>query len=167
MGESALRPRSEASYRSTDNARIRRVFRARVADLNDAQLNELKGDDRRFFNWVYGMHFQGIHHLGNTDPGDGYKFRGRGLIQLTGRANYARYSEKIGRGRELLDNPDLANEPAVAAELTVAYIKDRYEAGLPLDFDALCKCVGNNTPDIKARKDAYYRRFLASGEFAA
>lgn len=51
--------------------------------------------------------------LGNTEPGDGYRFRGRGYVQLTGRDNYRRAGEKMNTG--LLGNPDLALEPNVAA----------------------------------------------------
>jgi hypothetical protein len=51
--------------------------------------------------------------LGNTQPGDGYRFRGRGYVQLTGRDNYRRAGEKMNAG--LLGNPDLALEPHVAA----------------------------------------------------
>jgi putative chitinase len=44
--------------------------------------------------------------LGNTDAGDGYRFRGRGLIQLTGRANYQRAGDDLGI--DLITDPDLA-----------------------------------------------------------
>ncbi len=53
--------------------------------------------------------------LGNTRPGDGYRFRGRGFVQLTGRRNYELASRKLGL--DLVDKPDLALEPNVAAHI--------------------------------------------------
>lgn len=55
--------------------------------------------------------------LGNTEPGDGYRYRGRGYVQITGRDNYRRAGEKMNTG--LLGNPDLALEPHVAACILV------------------------------------------------
>lgn len=163
MGESFMRGRTEQGYSGTSNARIREVFGSRVAGMSDAQINVLKANDEVFFNHVYGAQFQHIHRLGNTLPGDGYRFRGRGFIQLTGRANYQKYAVAIGRP-DIMVAPDLANDPEVSALLTAAYIKDRYRGG---GWEALLACVGNNTPDIRAKKTAYYRQYLASGEFDA
>lgn len=53
--------------------------------------------------------------LGNTVPGDGVKFAGRGYVQLTGRANYAKAGTKIGV--DLIANPDLAMQPDIAAKI--------------------------------------------------
>jgi len=61
--------------------------------------------------------------LGNTGPPDGANFRGRGFIQLTGRANYTRYGAEIGK--DLVGTPDLANDPSVAAELLACFLNDR------------------------------------------
>jgi putative chitinase len=57
--------------------------------------------------------YEGSVRLGNTQPGDGRRFLGRGAIQLTGRANYARASGALGI--------DLVNHPERAADLDVAY----------------------------------------------
>jgi predicted chitinase len=54
--------------------------------------------------------------LGNTTPGDGWKYRGRGYVQITGRANYAKLSDALNlpADENLLDYPDNALIPAVA-----------------------------------------------------
>ena len=163
MGESAMQGYTEHGYAHTSNDRIREVFGSRVSGLDDDALDALKADDRRFFDRVYGAQFHVGQELGNTNPDDGYNFRGRGFIQLTGRANYERYSRIIGHP-EIMSDPDLANEPAIAALLAVAYIRERYHGG---GFEAMMRCVGNNTPDIAASKEAYYAQFRASGEFDA
>jgi putative chitinase len=61
--------------------------------------------------------------LGNTGAPDGANFRGRGFVQLTGRANYTRYAGEIGV--DLVTNPELANDPQVAAKLLARFLGDR------------------------------------------
>ncbi|MGF1594382.1 MAG: peptidoglycan-binding protein [Kiloniellaceae bacterium] len=61
--------------------------------------------------------------LGNREPGDGARYKGRGFIQLTGRANYRTYGEAIGLGNRLEAEPELANDPAVAAGTLAAFLK--------------------------------------------
>lgn len=61
--------------------------------------------------------------LGNVKPGDGYRYRGRGLIQLTGRANYARFGQMLGL--DLEGDPDLAAQAANAALIAGAFWNDR------------------------------------------
>jgi len=99
--------------------------------------------------------------LGNTQPGDGAKYIGRGYIQLTGRGNYTRYGNLIGQ--DLIGNPSLLNQPAIAAEVSVKYLLDRCKSSQtdPGYFEAACRSVGFNTPDIKAKKKGYYECFLA------
>src|SRR6266851_3542001 len=66
--------------------------------------------------------------LGNTQPGDGARFRGRGFIQLTGRTNYQKHGAAIGLGSQLIDQPDLANDPDIAAKLLASFLGDQQEA---------------------------------------
>ena len=66
--------------------------------------------------------------LGNQGPPDGEQFKGRGFVQLTGRANYTVYSEKLGLGDRLVREPESANDPQIAAKLLARFLKDRERA---------------------------------------
>jgi hypothetical protein len=58
-------------------------------------------------------------NLGNTEPGDGYLYRGRGYVQITGRANYKRLSSILGLppDNDLIAKPDLALQPDIAYKI--------------------------------------------------
>jgi putative chitinase len=64
-------------------------------------------------NLIYG------NRMGNVNPGDGYKYRGRGFIQLTGRDNYALSSKFLGV--DLVNNPDLVLQPEYCALTAAEY----------------------------------------------
>jgi putative chitinase len=61
--------------------------------------------------------------LGNQGPPDGANFRGRGFVQLTGRANYTHYAQAIDQ--PLVANPTLAASPAIAAHLLACFLASR------------------------------------------
>lgn len=110
--ESGFKPKDEIDYSSTSNSRIRSIFGKRVSKLSDSELDSVKRDPKRFFDLVYGGRF------GNA-PDEGYKYRGRGFNGLTFKGNYKKYGNMIGV--DLVSNPDLANDPKVAAKLAVAF----------------------------------------------
>ena len=66
---------------------------------------------------------EGADEIGNTKIGDGWRFRGRGFLQLTGRYNYTAASKALGIN--LVKNPDLALKPEIAAKTAVWYWKWR------------------------------------------
>lgn len=71
-----------------------------------------------------GAAYEGRTDLGNTQPGDGKRFKGRGLIQLTGRANYLTYSKAAGV--DYVSQPDrLADDPMASADVAGWFWKDR------------------------------------------
>lgn len=111
--------------------------------------------------FLYGSDTAKGRGLGNTQSGDGAKFIGRGYIQLTGRSNYAKYGGMVGQ--DLINNPKLLNDPTIAAEVSVKYLLDRCRADQNSAgyFEAACKAVGFNTPDIKAKKKGFYECFYA------
>lgn len=70
-----------------------------------------------------GTLYEGRKPLGNTQPGDGPKYIGRGILQLTGRANYTEYAKKLKV--DLVNNPDLAMLPEVSVMVACQYFADR------------------------------------------
>ena len=94
--------------------------------------------------------------MGNDKPGDGYKYRGRGFIQITGKENY----QKIGKmiGEDLVANPDLANDPKIAAKIIPAYFKLKIKKPEDLEnIDKVNAAVGSASE--KSKED---RKVLAS-----
>ncbi len=72
--------------------------------------------------YASGEAYEGREDLGNSEPGDGVRYKGRGLLQLTGRSNYRRYGALMGLPLE--DHPDLAAEPLTSLKIACEYWKD-------------------------------------------
>lgn len=81
-----------------------------------------------------GAAYEGRADLGNVVPGDGRRFKGRGLIQLTGRANYARFGARLGL--DLLAEPEAAAEPVLSLRIACEYWEER-GINAPADRDDL------------------------------
>lgn len=112
QAESNFQPRSESMAYSPE--RLMQVFPNKVGDIDNARKIVAQGQEA-IGNVVYGG------RMGNA-ANEGFKYRGRGFIQLTGKNNYAAASKAIGI--DLVSNPDLANDPSVAAKIIPWYYKN-------------------------------------------
>lgn len=111
--------------------------------------------------FLYGYQSKKGKELGNTEPGDGAKYIGRGYIQITGRGNYKVYSDLTGR--DLINNPQLLNTPEIAAEVSVKYMLRRCKVDQndPGYFEKAILAVGPHNPaNVLAKKKGYYECFL-------
>lgn len=91
--------------------RIVQTWPARFKDAAEAEPYVNNPED--LANRVYG------NRLGNTQPGDGWRYRGRGMVQIVGRENYQRYGALIDLNLE--ERPELVLNRDVAARVTFAY----------------------------------------------
>ncbi|WP_444904772.1 peptidoglycan-binding protein [Microbulbifer sp. CnH-101-E] len=83
-----------------------------------------------------GAAYEGRKDLGHIYPGDGKRYKGRGLIQLTGRYNYRKIGKKLGLPLE--ENPELAAEPTTSLKIACEYWKSR-SINQPADRDDLAE----------------------------
>ena len=95
-------------------ARISQVFSA--SRRQGIPASQLARNPERLANAVYGGEW-GLKNLGNTEPGDGWKFRGMGMIQSTGRANAKKASALTGKN--LVDHPEMMLSVPVSAQIAV------------------------------------------------
>ncbi len=120
-----------------------------------AQLAHESGQLRYFEEIASGAAYEGRKDLGNTQPGDGVRFKGRGPIQLTGRANYTAASKDLGI--DLVNNPKRAADPDVGFRVAAWFWSTRglnalADAG---NFDGITKRI-NGGYNGKADRDRYH-----------
>ncbi len=108
---------------SNELAIIAECLRQGVSDVNQiAYILATAYHESDRFNtleeYASGEAYEGRSDLGNTQPGDGVRFKGRGYVQLTGRINYQRYSDLLGV--DLIGNPEqLATNASMSAYVLV------------------------------------------------
>lgn len=102
-----------------------------------------------------GVAYEGRTDLGNVYPGDGVKFKGRGLIQLTGRENYTRASKAMGFDFRL--NPEALEKPFYATKVSCWWWRKfgLNEIADTADFEAVTKRVNGGLNGYKDRLTWY------------
>jgi hypothetical protein len=128
------------------------IFKKYFPTLESALPYERKPE--KIANKVYG------NRMGNNQPGDGYKYRGRGLIQLTGKNNYSMFGKIIGM--DLVSNPDAASSLGTAADIAAAfYKKNVMDKGIDgSDTKAVTKAINGGSHGLsdRATKFASYMK---------
>lgn len=99
--------------------------------------------------------YEGRADLGNTEPGDGFKYRGRGLIQVTGRANYQTCGAALGL--PLVDHPELLEAPGNAAQSAAWFwnsrgLNDFADIG---DFNTITRKINGGLNGLQDRLALY------------
>ena len=124
-----------------------------------AQVAWESGECRYVREIADGTAYEGRRDLGNTQPGDGRRFPGRGLLQITGRANYTACGAALGL--DLVNHPELLEQPEHAA-MSAGWFWDRAklnklaDAG---DFEAITRRINGGTNGAAQRRQ-YYQRAL-------
>ena len=132
QAESGGKPKTESLKYTPEQ--LMKTFPGKFKDIDEAKAIAAKGEEA-IGNRVYGG------RMGNA-PEEGFKYRGRGLIQLTGKENYEKYGKMLGV--DLVKNPELANDPDLAQRIAVAYFKEKQKAGVNLaEPKQVSKAVGH------------------------
>jgi len=118
-----------------------------VGDNTFKPIKELGGD--AYFTELYENNARTAAQLGNTQPGDGARYCGRGYIQITGRSNYRTYGRALGIPLE--DNPDLALDAGVAARILAAYFDG---VGIPRRADTALASANQDWQPVRAAVNA-------------
>ena len=123
------------NYRSIPS--LRKAGIDAINDLPIKQQRKLLNNPRAFANVAY------RNLPGNTAPDDGYEYRGRGFVQLTGKANYKTMGDRLGI--DLVKSPDLADDPEIAAKIYASWIKKSPVNGKGIEnfdsFDSAYKAI--------------------------
>jgi len=131
----------EESLNYTHADRICAVWPSRFAGIADAA--RYVRNPPALANKVYGG------RMGNTEPGDGFKYRGRGLLQVTGRDNYGTVGDAIGF--DLLGNPDALATPEYALRASIAWWEKHIPDSALGDITRETRLVNGGTTGLSDR----------------
>lgn len=128
-----------------------------------AQLAHESGGFKYMRELASGEAYEGRRDLGNTQPGDGRRYKGRGFIQVTGRSNYTQASAALGL--DLVNNPELAETTENAARISAWYWRTRNitapaDAG---DFVRVTRLINGGTNGLADRQERYAQAKAALG----
>ena len=139
--------------------RLQEVFPKYYKNAEEARADA--GNPEAIANRVYGG------RMGNTEAGDGFKYRGRGHIQLTGKDQYAEMGKKLGI--DLVNNPELAADPKYSAQIAVAHWKasGADKAAKAGDLEGARRRTNGGTnglDDVRAKYENTYLAMAKAGE---
>jgi putative chitinase len=123
--------------------RLVQVWPARFPTLDDAR--PYAHNPEALANRVYGG------RMGNTEPGDGWRFRGRTPLQITGRANYIVIGDLVGQ--DLTVSPQLLEQPHYALEACIAWWEDRIPDSILGDHEKVTERVNGGLIGLAAREE--------------
>ena len=149
------------NYRTTAlTAKVgNRISAADAARLGRDDSKGQRANQEGIANAIYGGEW-GRKNLGNTQPGDGWRFRGRGLIQVTGRSNYAACSKALyGDENVLLNDPDILAEPDGAIRSACWFWNSRKlnSHSDKEDLETVTKLINGGTNGLDDRRNRYGR----------
>ena len=132
-----------------------------------AQIAHESGELRYTEEIASGSAYEYRKDLGNTQPGDGRKYKGRGLLQITGRANYAECSRWMsGSDVLLIDNPELLATDALFAAKSAAWFwqsRARNPLADRADVALVSRRINGGTNGMVERTRYYDRARLVLG----
>jgi putative chitinase len=116
-----------------------------------AQLAHESDGFRTTREYASGSAYEGRRDLGNVVEGDGIRFRGRGLIQLTGRANYQEFGKLLGT--DLESSPELVESFPLALEVSLLFWRNRgcNELADQGDFTGITKRINGGLNGFESR----------------
>jgi predicted chitinase/LysM repeat protein len=120
-----------------------------------AQLAHESGNFYYMEEIASGAAYEGRTDLGNTQPGDGKRFKGRGPIQITGRANYTQAAKDLNL--DLVNHPELASNPEIGFKLSAWYWNTRSLNSYcdNYDFTGLTRKINGGTNGLQDRLNYY------------
>lgn len=118
-----------------------------------AQLAVESGELRYVCEIASGAAYEGREGLGNTQPGDGIRYKGRGLIQITGRANYFDCGQALGIN--CIDDPSLLEQTDLACRSAAWFWASRGLNGLADDgdFERITRRINGGSNGAQKRRD--------------
>jgi putative chitinase len=142
--------RLEESFRYTRDISqipVQSAWREGPQVLDAARKEALQGKPEHLAELMYGG------RNGNDEPGDGWKYHGRGYIQLTGKDNYRAAGEALDL--DLVKNPELAADPKNAAKIATWYWENRVPENAREDVKAATKAINGKYNGLEDRENRF------------
>ena len=141
--------RNEESFKYKTPEQLMKVSETARNKGKDEVQAALNGGDESTAELMYGG------RMGNTEKGDGYKYRGRGSFQLTGKNNYKQAGAELGL--DLVNNPDLAMDKDNSAKIAVWFAKKNKiaQAAQAGDVESVTNIINGGQNGIDVRKEKF------------